>query len=162
VLVGLVRRSDDSILRSPGWTVSLPSRTPGDFELADLLRFAGVLPGGAPTRIHVVVAGETLSGIAQAELGDASRWPEIFAANRAVVRRFDRISPGMVLTLPTGPAPVPQLRFVLVTAGDTLSGIAQKQLGDAARWPEIFALNGDVLTNPDVLVVGQVLQLPGL
>jgi LysM repeat protein len=162
VLVGLVRRSDDSILRSPGWTVSLPSQQAGRFELADLLRFAGVLPGGAPTRIHVVVAGETLSGIAQAELGDASRWPEIFAANRAVVRRFDRISPGMVLTLPTGPAPVPQLRFYLVTAGDTLSGIAQKQLGDAARWPEIFALNGDVLSNPDVLVVGQVLQLPGL
>jgi nucleoid-associated protein YgaU len=31
---------------------------------------------------------------------------------------------------------------------------------DAARWPEIFAMNRDVLTNPDVLVAGQVLQLP--
>jgi nucleoid-associated protein YgaU len=45
--------------------------------------------------------------------------------------------------------------------GDTLSGIAQKELGEASRWPEIFALNGDVLTNPDVIVAGQVLQLPG-
>jgi nucleoid-associated protein YgaU len=157
-----VRRSEDSILRAPGWTVSLPSQEPGRFERADLLRFAGVLAGGGPTPTYVVVAGDTLSKIAQKRLGDASRWPEIFARNRAVVRRFDRITPGMRLILPTGPAPVPQLRFHLVEPGETLSRIAQKQLGDAGRWPEIFALNGDVVTNPDVLVAGQVLQLPGL
>jgi hypothetical protein len=44
VLIGLVRRSDDSILRTPGWTPTLPAATPGRFELADLLRFARVLP----------------------------------------------------------------------------------------------------------------------
>jgi hypothetical protein len=43
VLIGLVRRSDDSILRTPGWTPTLPAATPGRFELADLLRFAKVL-----------------------------------------------------------------------------------------------------------------------
>ena len=44
VLVGLVRRSPDSIL-APGstWEPNLPSEEPGDFTLADLLRFAGVL-----------------------------------------------------------------------------------------------------------------------
>jgi len=47
VLVGLVRRSDDSILATPGWVPSLPSATPGRFELADLLRFAKVVGGGA-------------------------------------------------------------------------------------------------------------------
>jgi nucleoid-associated protein YgaU len=52
---------------------------------------------------------------------------------------------------------VPQLRFHVVAAGGTLSGIARKDLGDATRWPGIFALNGSVLTNPDVIVVGQVL-----
>ncbi|MGH3775334.1 MAG: peroxidase family protein [Pseudonocardiaceae bacterium] len=46
VLIGLVRRSDGSILRTPGWAPSLPAATPGHFELADLLRFAGVLPAG--------------------------------------------------------------------------------------------------------------------
>jgi hypothetical protein len=45
VLIGLVRRSQDSILRTPGWTPSLPAAHPGRFELADLLRFAKVLPG---------------------------------------------------------------------------------------------------------------------
>jgi hypothetical protein len=43
VLIGLVRRSDDSILRTPGWTPTLPAATAGRFELADLLRFAKVL-----------------------------------------------------------------------------------------------------------------------
>jgi Animal haem peroxidase len=46
VLIGLVRRSQDSILRTAGWTPSLPAAHPGRFELADLLRFARVLPGG--------------------------------------------------------------------------------------------------------------------
>lgn len=50
VLIGLVRRSEDSILNTPDWTPSLPSTQPGRFELADLLRFAGVLSGGAPTQ----------------------------------------------------------------------------------------------------------------
>jgi hypothetical protein len=43
VLIGLVRRSQDSILRTPGWTPSLPAAHPGRFELADLLQFARVL-----------------------------------------------------------------------------------------------------------------------
>jgi len=43
VLIGLVRRSEDSILRTPGWKPSLPGSRRGKFDLADLLRFAGVL-----------------------------------------------------------------------------------------------------------------------
>jgi Animal haem peroxidase len=44
VLVGLVRRSEDSILRTRNWKPSLPSARPNKFELADLLRLGGVLP----------------------------------------------------------------------------------------------------------------------
>jgi Animal haem peroxidase len=43
VLVGLVRRSKDSILRTKGWKPTLPSAEPGLFELPDLLKFAGAL-----------------------------------------------------------------------------------------------------------------------
>jgi nucleoid-associated protein YgaU len=100
VLIGLVRRSDDSILRYPGWAPSLPSSTPGQFELADLLRFAGVLAGGTAPRTYTVQAGDTLSGIAEAQLGDASRWPEIFVLNRDVIANPDRIFPDQVLLLP--------------------------------------------------------------
>lgn len=43
VLIGLVRRSSNSILQQDGWTPSLPGAQPGTFTLPDLLRFAGVL-----------------------------------------------------------------------------------------------------------------------
>jgi hypothetical protein len=43
VLVGLVRRSANSILLAQNWQPTLPSEEPGTFTLTDLLRFAGVL-----------------------------------------------------------------------------------------------------------------------
>ena len=43
VLVGLVRRSEGSILRTANWQPSLPSAQPGTSTLADLLRFARVI-----------------------------------------------------------------------------------------------------------------------
>ncbi|MFI7542865.1 LysM peptidoglycan-binding domain-containing protein [Actinoplanes sp. NPDC049599] len=100
VLVGLVRRSEDSILKLPGWTPSLPAAEPGTFELADLLRFAGVLGDAEAPRTYPVRRGDTLSGIADAELGDARRWTEIFLLNRAEIRDPNRIFPGQVLVLP--------------------------------------------------------------
>ena len=43
VLVGLIRRSEGSILATAGWQPTLPSAQPGTFTLPDLLRFARVL-----------------------------------------------------------------------------------------------------------------------
>jgi len=43
VLVGLVRRSENSILNVTDWNPNLPSEEPDEFTLSDLLRFAGVL-----------------------------------------------------------------------------------------------------------------------
>jgi hypothetical protein len=43
VMVGLVRRSDDSILRTPNWRPTLDAARRGTFTLPDLLRLAGVL-----------------------------------------------------------------------------------------------------------------------
>jgi nucleoid-associated protein YgaU len=54
-----------------------------------------------------------------------------------------------------------------VRRGDTLSSIAERHLGDADRWPEIFALNrgtrfpaGGTLTDPDLIYPRWVLKLP--
>jgi LysM repeat protein len=138
VLIGLVRRSANSILRTPGWVPSLPAATPGHFELADLLRFAGVLPAGAATPTYVVQPGDTLFSIAREQLGDANRWPEIFALNRSIIRNPDLIFPGQTLILPSGAPMQPPPRFYVVVPGDTLSGIARAQLGNGDRWPEVF------------------------
>jgi nucleoid-associated protein YgaU len=158
VLIGLVRRSEDSILRSPGWVPSLPAAQPGRFELADLLRFAKVVGGGPRPRTYKVKRGDTLSAIAQKQLGDADRWPEIFVLNRAQIRHRDRITPGQILALPATPLqPLPKL--YKVRRGDTLSKIAEQQLGNADRWREIFTLNRDVISDPDRITPGQVLVI---
>jgi LysM repeat protein len=52
-------------------------------------------------KIRTVVKGDTLWDIAQAEYGDATRWPEIYAANTDVVGADpDLIFPGQVLRIP--------------------------------------------------------------
>ncbi|HSO53365.1 MAG TPA: LysM peptidoglycan-binding domain-containing protein [Actinomycetes bacterium] len=158
VLVGLVRRSHDSILASPGWVPSLPSAKPGRFELADLLRFAKVVGGGAAPQTYKVKKGDSLSGIAKAKLGDAKRWPELFVLNRARIRHRDRLTVGLLLTLPARPMQ-PKPLLYKVKQGDTLSGIAKKQLGDANRWPEIHQLNRDVVLNPNDIALGMELVI---
>lgn len=50
--------------------------------------------------VHLVQSGDTLSGIAELRLGDASRFSEIFELNRELVADPDRIFPEQVLTLP--------------------------------------------------------------
>ena len=43
VLIGLIEKSENSILRNPIWEPTLPSANNGKFTMEDLLRFAGVL-----------------------------------------------------------------------------------------------------------------------
>jgi LysM repeat protein len=47
-----------------------------------------------------------------------------------------------------------------VQSGDSLSKLAKKFLGNANRYMDIFNLNKDQLTNPDLIKVGQQLKIP--
>jgi hypothetical protein len=47
-----------------------------------------------------------------------------------------------------------------VVAGDTLSAIAKKYLGNANAYMDIFNANRDQLTDPDKIKPGQVLKIP--
>jgi nucleoid-associated protein YgaU len=51
-------------------------------------------------------------------------------------------------------------RTVTVKAGDSLSKIAKRELGDAEKWHAIYAANRDTIKNPDLIQPGQVLTLP--
>ncbi len=53
-----------------------------------------------------------------------------------------------------------QLRTHIVQPGDTLSGIAQKYLGAASRYREIYEANRDVLAGPDQLKLNMKLVIP--
>ena len=53
------------------------------------------------TRTYTVKSGDSLSAIAESEMGDAKRWPELYEANKdAVGKNPDMIHPGLVLTIP--------------------------------------------------------------
>jgi nucleoid-associated protein YgaU len=47
-----------------------------------------------------------------------------------------------------------------IVDGDTLRRLAQRYLGNAERFGEIYEANRDVLNNPDLLPIGKVLRLP--
>ena len=53
------------------------------------------------TKTYTVKSGDTLSDIAESEMGDAKRWPELYAANKeAVGDNPDMIHPGLELKIP--------------------------------------------------------------
>jgi nucleoid-associated protein YgaU len=71
----------------------------------DVVADIKVVPGaagaaGAVGKSYTVKAGDTLSGIAKAHLGDANAYMKIFEANKDQLSDPDKIKPGQVLRLP--------------------------------------------------------------
>ncbi|MFE2166317.1 LysM peptidoglycan-binding domain-containing protein [Streptomyces sp. NPDC059447] len=59
------------------------------------------------------------------------------------------------------PMPAAKKRTYTVQSGDSLSAIARRELGNEARWRELYAMNRGVIgANPDLIRPGQVLTLP--
>jgi len=139
---------------------------------------------------------DSLWSIAERQLGAGERWVEIAKLNDGRVMedsglRFDAdrpIQPGWKLLMPSDakpdeaqpqaatPAESPAAESpstgrhatVTVHSGDTLSAIAQRELGSAEDWPKLFEANkgvqapdGERLTDPDVVIPGMVLAVPG-
>src|SRR5687768_14548325 len=58
-------------------------------------------PATEPGRkMYTVVAGDSLSKIAQREYGDANEWKKIYEANKHIIKNPDLIYPGQELTIP--------------------------------------------------------------
>ncbi|BCT92240.1 hypothetical protein LYSHEL_12640 [Lysobacter helvus] len=72
-------------------------------EKPDFSQVKGTVSGEGLTpeaTSYTVVKGDTLSHIAKAHYGRASKWHAIFDANRDVLDDPDRIQPGQVLKIP--------------------------------------------------------------
>lgn len=54
----------------------------------------------------------------------------------------------------------PKVRTYTVVKGDCLWNIAKKQLGNGARYMEIFNLNKNKIKNPSLIYPGQILTMP--
>jgi nucleoid-associated protein YgaU len=52
------------------------------------------------SRFYTVAKGDTLSKIAKQHYGDASKYPQIFEANKPMLKDPDKIYPGQVLRIP--------------------------------------------------------------
>lgn len=61
---------------------------------------ATVSDDGNEALFHTVEAGDSLSAVAKKVYGDASRYLEIFEANKPMLSHPDKIYPGQVLRIP--------------------------------------------------------------
>lgn len=74
-------------------------------------------------------------------------------------------APSQPATATVQPAPrpaesAPKSSSYTVKSGDCLWNIAKKQLGDGSRWKEIYELNKDKISNPNLIYPNQSLTLP--
>ena len=129
-------------------------------------------------QVVTVRAGDSAWSIAETRLGDGMRWRHLWETNRGVTQPDGRawtdpqiIRVGWQLRIPTARAATtaePTGVVHTVVRGDTLSGIADADLGDPARYTAIFQANRDVeqpdgrrLDDPDLILPGWDLRLPG-
>lgn len=122
-------------------------------------------PSGQRERLHVVTAGDDLWSLAERYYGRGQDWRRIAAANPdRLTGGPDRLRVGWRLIVPDdGRADDEDAgggRSVRVRSGDTLTSIAERELGDAERWTDLYRVNRAQLSDPDALPVGLSLRLP--
>lgn len=67
---------------------------------------------------------------------------------------------GVSLGMGLGPRTTRTMRMHTIADGDTLSALALRYLGSSARATEIFDVNRDILSHPEVLPIGAELKIP--
>ncbi|CAB4884966.1 unannotated protein [freshwater metagenome] len=172
----------EPLMFEPGSATAPPTASPDPVTVIE----GTVAPNPEPHPVGVtytVQRNDSFWSIAEAALGDGSRWHEIVELNRGsevapgVV--FDgtahRLLPGWQLLIagttttppPVAPPSTTVGRTVRVVAGDTLSGIARRELGRATDWPRLWEANrghdfgGRIFDDPNLILTGWELVVPG-
>ena len=130
---------------------------------------------------YVVQKGDSLAGIAKKFYGDElgnklANVEKIFKANSKILKSIDELSIGQELIIPflasseTGTKTPPSViagsdkstEFLEYTVeeDDSLWYIAEKFLGNGARYKEIVKLNSSIIRDENNLTVGMRLRLP--
>jgi nucleoid-associated protein YgaU len=146
----------------------------------------------APSATYTVQRGDSLWKIAEQTLGDGARFKQIADLNYGVPQADGSaldsghwIEPGWVLRLPAAAGTddntdagatvdvrssgdSPESAEVVVETGDTLWAIAEEELGDGSKYPEVFEASrateqpgGARLADPDLILPGWTVTVPG-
>lgn len=81
------------------------------------------------------------------------------AAAKPQVEAVPRVSPGFGEQV-VDEAYLKEAKWREVVAGDTLWDLSAVELGDPFRWPLLWKINRDQVVEPDIIEVGQRLDLP--
>ncbi|CAN5210104.1 hypothetical protein BH11CYA1_BH11CYA1_32050 [soil metagenome] len=122
------------------------------------------------SRSYTIRTGDNLWNIAKDNLGDATKWNDIYKLNADVLgANPELIRPGTTIQLPgaesadIASATTPGISgsgSYTVQSGDTLWDIAHDQLGDATKWGDIYKANSELIgSNPGMIQPGQQLSL---
>ena len=123
------------------------------------------LPEMGAKLTYVIKKGDTLGDIAQNIYGDKSKWrdlarwsgfsnPHLIFPGNLVYYQYTEQSAAFAQKYESQPK-----AEVVVQAGDSLSGIAERVYGDPTHWVIIWRHNGHI-ANPDRIEVGQVITYP--
>ncbi len=110
-----------------------------NFPWQYVLRFSKVTEAPTGSRPYTVAAGDSLWGIAQKELGNGTRYPEIMKLNNLTVNSV--IVPGQVLYLPVDEKPK--------TVSVVLPILKQGDKGPAVRALQLLLLNHGIDVESD-------------
>ncbi len=135
---------------------SLPDRPPVRLEgsettgQADADAPAGSAGGGSAPGTHEVIEGDTLWDIAEASLGDAYRWTEIFELSRDTIIDPDVIEPGQQIRLPDG------RMLSIEELEEQRAAVAElrERMDERARERDALAQEGWGFFNPSAVAAG--------
>ncbi len=151
---------------------TLPDDAGGTSEVTD-----PPVPPVVATTTHVVVRGETLSGISQKHFDTVTKWKRILEANKDILSAPEALRPGMKLVIPsatgsvTTPTTTPPTATLVAVAdtpsrtytvkrGDTLYGIAKRFYNSGSQHKKLLRANRDQLRAAKDLRPDMVLVIP--
>ncbi|MFB2970221.1 S8 family serine peptidase [Aerosakkonema sp. BLCC-F183] len=158
-LLGFMNRGGDGMWERVSAADAVASANNGQVVLAcSVGHVAVVIPGGSGSNVRIAQAGATNGKNMSVGTGFGSITPTYFRYKGNVK---GNVSPN-TNTSYSPPATPGQTRQYIVKSGDTLSGIAQRELGNANRWREIKKPNGTTFTEAEARLIkpGQSVYLP--
>ena len=178
-VAALVHGAPIATMRSTVLTRPMDARPPARSEMTPT-RLAALPPSVSVPRTVVVERNDSPWLIAERYLGDGMRWRELWDLNRGVKQADGRawtdqqvLLQDWTLTLPrTGVADAADEQesgstIYVVVKGDTLSEIAEGELGNERFYPEIFDASqtidqpdGRHLSDPNLILPGWKLSIP--